>query len=117
MIDQLRSVVGVELSPSVKAILTSDSGEETSTDRPDEGAIPRDRGRSSEELALELLDTNDGRMWQQSIVSETGYSEARVSRLLGEMEDDGLVERRWRGGEKVVILEGGQTDPVRSGLP
>lgn len=117
MIDRLRSVVSVEISPSVKAMLARDSREEISTDDPDGGTLARDRLWSPEERVHALLDTNDGRMWQQRIVSETGYSEAQVSRILGEMEDDGLVERHWRGGEKVVVLVGGSTDPVRPERP
>lgn len=57
-----------------------------------------------DERVLTLLKEYGGRMWQQDVISETGYSAGRVSKLLSEMEDDGTVNRYWRGGQKVVAL-------------
>lgn len=58
---------------------------------------------SSEEQVLALLDTYDGRMRQQDVVAETGFSPATVSRLLSELEADGRIERLRKGREKIVV--------------
>lgn len=59
-----------------------------------------------EEQVLVLLDEHDGRMWQGDVVQETGFSKAKVSRLLTAMEDDGEITRYWKSGKKVVTLPG-----------
>lgn len=58
---------------------------------------------SSEEQILALLDTYDGRMWQQDVVAETGFSPPTVSRLLSELEADGQIARLRKGREKIVV--------------
>lgn len=55
-----------------------------------------------DEQILLLLSERDGRMWQQDVVDRTGYSAARVSELLSEMESGGRINRYWKDGEKVV---------------
>lgn len=62
-----------------------------------------------EERVLVLLEEHDGRMWQGEVVAETGFSKAKVSKLLTAMEDDGDVVRHWEGGKKVVTLP--EVDP------
>lgn len=105
MIEQLRTIVGVELPPSIETIASGESrGREGSTGRTGEDSRTEARLQPPDERVLELLDERGGRMWQQQVVAETGYSEGRVSNLLGEMEADGLVTRRWKGGQKVVSL-------------
>ncbi|QLD90078.1 MarR family transcriptional regulator [Natronomonas salina] len=105
MIEQLRTIVGVELPPSIETIAPGESGErEGSTGRTGCASGTEARLLPPDERVLELLDAHGGRMWQQQVVAETGYSEGRVSNLLGEMEADGLVTRRWKGGQKVVSL-------------
>lgn len=55
-----------------------------------------------DEEVLTLLDKYGGRMWQQDVIAETGYSAAKVSELLGDMEADGQITRYWKNGQKVV---------------
>lgn len=55
-----------------------------------------------DERILVLVSEHDGRLRQQEVVERTGYSAARVSELLCEMEDEGRVNRYWNDGEKVV---------------
>lgn len=59
-----------------------------------------------EERVLVLLDERDGRVWQGDVVDETGFSKAKVSKLLTEMEDDGEISRYWKDGKKVVTFPG-----------
>lgn len=56
-----------------------------------------------EEQVLSLLDAHDGRMWQQDVVEETGFSPAKVSRLLSRLEADGQIARYRKGRQKVVV--------------
>lgn len=109
MIDRLRSVGSIELPRFLERLLDRSSADERSGDSGADGPASRDPW-TPEERVLTLLDDNGGRMWQQGIVSETGYSEAKVSRLLTDLEEDGIVDRNWSGGEKLVVLDRDLTD-------
>lgn len=116
MIDRLRSVVSFQRLQPLEGFLTSTSEELESVDRSLDEHSDGDSIGTPEEHIIELLDDNGGRMWQQGIVSETGYSEATVSRLLCKLEKGDIVTRHWRGGEKVVILDRDQTEVPKSEL-
>lgn len=105
MIGQLLAVVDIE----VPASLTADRAS-TAVPYSDPGA-GSDGGQTDdvpllppEERVLTLLDDYHGRMWQQDVVEETGYSEGRVSEVLSGMEADDQVTRYWKDGKKVVTL-------------
>lgn len=65
--------------------------------------IEHDSMISSEDGILALLDAYDGRMWQQDVVAETGFSPAKVSRDLSELEAEGQIARVRKGREKIVV--------------
>lgn len=58
---------------------------------------------SSKDEILALLDAYDGRMWQQDVVAETGFSPAKVSRDLSDLEADGKIARVRKGRQKIVV--------------
>lgn len=60
--------------------------------------------RTDEETVLYVLIANSGRMRQARIVEETGWSKAKVSRVLSRMEEQGRIVRERDGREKVVQL-------------
>ena len=59
---------------------------------------------SQEEHVLRLLVANEGRMRQSALIGETGWSQAKVSRLLQEMETNGDISRIHIGRHNLVIL-------------
>ena len=59
---------------------------------------------SDEERVERLLEGNGGRMKQAAIVSETGWSNAKVSQLLSAMADEGRVEKLRIGRENLISL-------------
>ncbi|WP_254521377.1 helix-turn-helix transcriptional regulator [Natrinema caseinilyticum] len=65
---------------------------------------------SDEERVLRLLNRNGGRMKQASIVSETGWSNAKVSQLLSKMDDEDEIEKLRIGRENLITLPG--VDPT-----
>lgn len=65
---------------------------------------------SDEERVERLLERNGGRMRQADIVSDTGWSDAKVSQLLSKMDDDQRVEKLRLGRENLISL------PGRSGI-
>jgi Uncharacterized membrane-associated protein/domain len=71
---------------------------------------------SDEERVERLLEQNGGRMRQADIVSETGWSDAKVSQLLSKMAQDDRVEKLRLGRENLISLPGHQgfddTDPL-----
>ncbi|SDC36418.1 hypothetical protein SAMN05192552_1003136 [Natrinema hispanicum] len=107
----------------------SESGDSLAGSEPADGAVTgendADRGRgtslefeesthqdvdpellSDEERVLRLLQQNGGRMKQASIVSETGWSNAKVSQLLSKMDDDDEIEKLRIGRENLITLPG-----------
>ncbi|EMA42468.1 helix-turn-helix transcriptional regulator [Halococcus saccharolyticus] len=72
-------------------------------DEPDDEP-PDDELLSDEERVERLLERNDGRMKQASIVDETGWSNAKVSQLLSAMDDTGRIEKLRIGRENLISL-------------
>ncbi|SDR34377.1 helix-turn-helix transcriptional regulator [Natronobacterium texcoconense] len=65
---------------------------------------------SDEERVRRLLKQNGGRMKQASIVTETGWSNAKVSQLLSKMDENGEIEKLRIGRENLITLP--DVDPV-----
>jgi len=65
---------------------------------------------SDEERVERLLADNGGRMRQADIVTETGWSDAKVSQLLSAMADEGRVEKLRLGRENLISLPDGADD-------
>lgn len=88
------------ISPSVSS---SRSGREgTADDSLDDDRRPE--VLTNRERVIRILDLNGGRVWQADIVDRTGWSKAKVSRVLSKMEADGAITRFRNGREKVVCL-------------
>jgi len=61
---------------------------------------------SSEEVRLlNILKEHGGRMSQRDIVKFFGYSNAKISILLGHLEERGLLKRYKKGRGNIIILE------------
>lgn len=104
MIERLRTIVSVDLPSSIDTFALADSGDRADADSTDGRPADGPLLKPPDERVLELLDDHGGRMWQQEVVAETGYSEGRVSKLLCELEADDRVSRHWKDGQKVVTL-------------
>ncbi len=70
--------------------------------------------RSDEERVTALLEEHGGRMKQVDIVSNTEWSKSKVSMLLSEMEDDGVISKLRVGRENIVSLAGHEPDAAGS---
>ncbi|MFB6223690.1 MAG: helix-turn-helix transcriptional regulator [Haloarcula sp.] len=57
---------------------------------------------SDEERVERLLEENGGRMKQARIVTETGWSNAKVSQLLSSMDEDGRINKLRIGRENLI---------------
>ncbi|MHC3379772.1 helix-turn-helix transcriptional regulator [Haloarcula sp. H-GB5] len=57
---------------------------------------------SDEERVERLLEENGGRMKQARIVSETGWSNAKVSQLLSAMDEEGRIDKLRIGRENLI---------------
>jgi uncharacterized membrane protein len=86
-----------ELSTVESAV--SDSAEQSETTPPAEAEL-----LSDEERVERLLERNDGRMRQAAIVTETGWSNAKVSQLLSAMDEDGRIDKLRIGRENLISL-------------
>jgi hypothetical protein len=80
------------------AATTDDAAEGDEADAVDETLL------SDEERVLRLLEENGGRMKQANIVSETGWSNAKVSQLLSGMAEDEDVQKLRIGRENLITL-------------
>ncbi|MGM0604795.1 MAG: DUF7343 domain-containing protein [Halobacteriota archaeon] len=61
-----------------------------------------------------ILESAGGRQRQSAIVTETGWSKSKVSRVLSSMEDDEEITRIRLGREKLVCLAGHEPEDVPS---
>jgi len=95
-------------TPSVGASAT---GPDDGGDDPDAGSEPHDTDSdddidvallSDEERVERLLEENGGRMKQARIVSETGWSNAKVSQLLSSMDEAGRIDKLRIGRENLI---------------
>lgn len=59
---------------------------------------------TNEEVVCRALKQNDGRMRQSQIVDSTEWSKAKVSRVLSDLEENGVIQRIRIGRENVVDL-------------
>lgn len=87
-------------------------------DRNEEDSIPDPRKYTSKaefvadtkvqpaEYVRRYLDANDGRAYQQALVSHSGWSESSISLLLTDLEESGEVERVKVGRRNIVALPG-----------
>ncbi|MBS3142613.1 MarR family transcriptional regulator [Candidatus Woesearchaeota archaeon] len=69
--------------------------------------IPVDRSKLSEEekKILELLEQNEGSMYQSDIIRDTQHSKVYVTRLLDRLEGKHVIERKRRGMTNIVVLK------------
>ncbi|ELY61512.1 hypothetical protein C491_01602 [Natronococcus amylolyticus DSM 10524] len=110
--DGSRALTGGVESPSRESSgQTFAYAEESGADESDEAVDPE--LLSDEERVLRLLRRNGGRMKQGSIVSETGWSNAKVSQLLSQMADDEEIEKLRIGRENLITLP--EVDPTELG--
>ncbi|GGM62764.1 putative membrane protein [Halarchaeum rubridurum] len=63
---------------------------------------------SNEERVLRLLETNGGRLKQQQVVQELGWTDAKTSQVIGDLRDAGDIETFRIGRENVVRLTEGE---------
>lgn len=70
---------------------------------------------SDEERVERLLRKNDGRMKQASIVTETGWSNAKVSLLLSSMDDAERIEKLRIGRENLISLPTAENESTNNG--
>jgi hypothetical protein len=58
-----------------------------------------------EQKVYELLSSNGKLLQQSEIVSKTGLSKVKVTRILNRFEGNGLIERKRKGLKNLVILQ------------
>lgn len=76
------------------------------------GAVERTDGAGSSrpltdnERVEEIVESHGGQVRQSEIVDDTGWSKAKVSRVLSRMEDDGEISKIRIGRENLICLPG-----------
>ncbi|MFT4311394.1 MAG: helix-turn-helix transcriptional regulator [Candidatus Woesearchaeota archaeon] len=58
-----------------------------------------------EKIVINLLETNEGSVYQSDIVKHTEFSKVKTTRVLDKLEGKGLLERKRRGMTNIVILK------------
>jgi len=116
--------------PSLRSATDTSSGESAAepdspatTDQPPEPDPTTDsetepdepESKTDQELIVDILESNEGRMKQARIVDETGWSKSKVSMLLSEMEDDEEISKLRVGRENIISLSG--NEPEAAGSP
>lgn len=67
-------------------------------------SAPPDELLSNEERVLQLLEAHGGRMKQQQVVEELGWTDAKTSQVVGDLRESGEVEGFRLGRENVLRL-------------
>lgn len=83
---------------------TADPDEPDSRSDSGSGPDPRDDLLSNEEQVLGLLEEYDGRMKQQTVVEELEWSDAKTSKVVRTLHEEGKLESFRLGRENVLTL-------------
>ena len=60
----------------------------------------------AQQKVIDVLNENNGSMWQAELVNRTGFTDSKASRLLSRMEAEGRIRRIRDGmGKKVELME------------
>lgn len=97
------AVADAEPSPAANATEQSRS-QETDAAIGDEPESVDPELLSDEERVQQLLEQNGGRMKQANIVTETGWSNAKVSQLLSRMDEEERIDKLRIGRENLITL-------------
>ena len=92
----------------------AEPGSPVESEQPAEPAVPEEELLSDEDRVIELLEQNGGRMKQVNIVENTEWSKSKVSMLLSDMEDEGLISKLRVGRENIISKAGEEPDAVGS---
>ena len=61
-----------------------------------------------QKMVVEIISENSGSMWQSELVSQTGFTDSKASRVLSRMEAEGHIRRVRDGMSKRVELTRGE---------
>lgn len=81
---------------------------------PDTGSVSDEALLTTDEQIYQLLYQHGGRMKQRTIVEQTSWSAATVSRVLGEMEEAQQIRRVQIGRGKIIFLAGHEPSGIAS---
>ncbi|RKD94989.1 helix-turn-helix transcriptional regulator [Halopiger aswanensis] len=107
-------------APSATSAATAPAGSSSDAADSAAGSGSRTDPLSDEELltdedrVVKLIRENGGRMKQVNIVEETGWSKSKVSMLLSDMEDEGLISKLRVGRENIISLDGFEPEATKS---
>jgi len=59
---------------------------------------------TDDERVLSMIESEDGKMKQKRVVEETGWSEAKVSKLTSQMENEGVITKIRLGRENILEI-------------
>ncbi|MWV38569.1 hypothetical protein [Natrialba sp. INN-245] len=82
-------------------------------DQPDQAV--QEEFLSNEERVLRLLEEHGGRMKQQDVVSELGWTDAKTSKVVSGLREEDKLESFRLGRENVLVLPGKQDELVQVG--
>ena len=76
--------------------------EKLSTEKPEHPIVPQ--MESDENKIIRLLKSAGGSLYQSEITKQTKFSRAKTSKLLGALENKGIIKRYRKGRDKIVTL-------------
>ena len=91
--------------------------ERTEQDTSQAEDLPSSSLKSNAEQVQHALNRHGGRMYQSDMAEETGWSKPKVSYVLSDMEDDGVIVRYQVGRQKIVCLPGHEPEVVGQDSP
>lgn len=96
----------VALAPSLPELppLASPTSTTAGTQNPSDVSSADDRPLTDAERVQRLLESREGRMRQADIVDEVEWSASKTSRVIGEMADEGTIEKLRLGRENLIEI-------------
>ncbi|MDF9746869.1 DUF7343 domain-containing protein [Natrinema salsiterrestre] len=93
---------------------SNEGGPTNADDANGAAALSDEELMTDEDRVVKLIQENGGRMKQVNIVDETGWSKSKVSMLLSEMEDEGIISKLRVGRENIISLDGFEPEATKS---
>ena len=100
------SLVAIVYHSHIKTSEDSETDVSSNTSQPqetDEVASEKE-SEADDERVLSMIEAEGGRMKQKSVVEETGWSEAKVSKLTSRMEEEGEITKIRLGRENILEM-------------
>jgi len=96
------AVLSIAIPLTIYTITHQKKRRKISTEKQEQPIVPQ--MESDEDKIIRLLKSAGGSLYQSEITKQTKFSRAKTSKLLGALENKGIIKRYRKGRDKIVTL-------------